>query len=254
MLDEVSAIGESYFDMILSWDHLLYARDSPTLDAFSLLTSIAARTRSIRLGTCVTALTLRGVMLTAKLLSTLDVISNGRAILGVGAGWLKKEFELMHSWAPSKARVKETERGIEQLKSLLSSPNSKINADSKIQFPCIQNPHPPIWIGSKRPAMRAIASKLADGWIPTYLEPSKYLQYSDLIRHKLRSRRDISNFTFGCHYSARYAATKCTNYIEEIQKAGCNLIAFYPEGGPEKYLVDARRFANEVIPAFRSTI
>lgn len=69
--------------------------DMPWLDPLGTLTFVAAVTERIRLGTTVLILGYRPPVLTAKLYSTLDVLSDGRAILGVGVGWMREEFEVL---------------------------------------------------------------------------------------------------------------------------------------------------------------
>lgn len=64
-----------------------------TLDSWISLTYLAARTESIKLGTLVTPIPFRPPTILAKMVATLDVMSNGRTILGVGAGWSQTEFK-----------------------------------------------------------------------------------------------------------------------------------------------------------------
>src|SRR5881227_398957 len=86
----------SGFDSIWVMDHLYQipvvgARTEPMLEAYSLLCGIAARTSRAQLGTMVTGVTYRNPALLAKMVTTLDVISRGRAILGIGAAWNEDE-------------------------------------------------------------------------------------------------------------------------------------------------------------------
>jgi F420-dependent oxidoreductase-like protein len=88
------AVGgeESGFASLWVMDHLyqlpaLGGEDSPMLEAYTLLGALAARTRSVKLGTLVTGVTYRNPAILAKQVTTLDVISGGRAILGIGAAW-----------------------------------------------------------------------------------------------------------------------------------------------------------------------
>jgi alkanesulfonate monooxygenase SsuD/methylene tetrahydromethanopterin reductase-like flavin-dependent oxidoreductase (luciferase family) len=92
------ACGENAgFDTVLVMDHFyqlpaLGAPDLYMLEAYTLLGALAARTRTARLSALVTGNTYRNPALVAKLVTTLDLISGGRAMLGIGAGW----FELEH--------------------------------------------------------------------------------------------------------------------------------------------------------------
>lgn len=88
---------EAGFDAVFVMDHfyqlpMLGAPDEPMLEAYTALGALAAATRDVQLGTLVTGNTYRNPTLLAKAITTLDVISQGRAVLGIGTGW----FELEH--------------------------------------------------------------------------------------------------------------------------------------------------------------
>jgi F420-dependent oxidoreductase-like protein len=100
LFEQVSAIATqaeaSGFDTVMVMDHFyqlpaLGAPDQPMLEAYTLLGAIAARTKRVRLATLVTGNTYRNPALLAKIVTTLDVISGGRAVLGIGAGWFESE-------------------------------------------------------------------------------------------------------------------------------------------------------------------
>jgi alkanesulfonate monooxygenase SsuD/methylene tetrahydromethanopterin reductase-like flavin-dependent oxidoreductase (luciferase family) len=85
------------FDAVSVMDHLhqiapYMVRSDPIPEAYVLLGALAARTRRIRLGTLVTAVTYRNPALLAKMVTTLDVVSGGRAYLGIGASWNEDEY------------------------------------------------------------------------------------------------------------------------------------------------------------------
>jgi F420-dependent oxidoreductase-like protein len=87
---------EAGFDTVMVMDHFyqlpaLGAPDQPMLEAYTLLGALAARTSRVRLATLVTGNTYRNPALLAKIVTTLDVISGGRAVLGIGAGWFESE-------------------------------------------------------------------------------------------------------------------------------------------------------------------
>ncbi len=90
---EMAVAGEeSGFSSLWVMDHLyqlpaLGGEDAPMLEAYTLLGALAARTRSVQLGTLVTGVTYRNPAILAKQVTTLDVVSSGRAILGIGAAW-----------------------------------------------------------------------------------------------------------------------------------------------------------------------
>lgn len=90
------AAEESGFDSLWVLDHMVQGGhaglpEEPMLEAYTLLGGLAARTRRATLGTLVTAVTFRNPALLAKAVTTLDVVSGGRAVLGIGAGWYEPE-------------------------------------------------------------------------------------------------------------------------------------------------------------------
>jgi probable F420-dependent oxidoreductase len=112
----------------------------------------------------------RQPVLAAKMLSTIDVLSNGRLILGVGAGWMKEEFALLD--APFEARGKATDEYIEAFKALFTQDRAgyqgtHVNFSDVVFEPKpIQKPHPPIWVGGESaPALRRTI-QLGDVWYP----------------------------------------------------------------------------------------
>ena len=91
-----TAAEEAGFDSVWVMDHFfqlppLGGPDAPMLEAYTLLGALAARTRRVQLGTLVTGVTYRNPAILAKIITTLDVISRGRAILGIGAAWYDVE-------------------------------------------------------------------------------------------------------------------------------------------------------------------
>jgi F420-dependent oxidoreductase-like protein len=102
MFDHVADLAvageESGFDSLWVMDHFwqlppLGGPTQPMLDGYTLLGALAARTRHARLGTLVTGVTYRNPAHVAKIVTTLDVISRGRAVLGIGAAWYEEEHE-----------------------------------------------------------------------------------------------------------------------------------------------------------------
>ena len=100
LFETVAAIAttaeESGFDSLWVMDHfyqisMIGPSSDPMLEAYTLLGAIAARTSAISLGTMVTGVTYRNPALLAKVVTTLDIVSAGRAILGIGAAWNDEE-------------------------------------------------------------------------------------------------------------------------------------------------------------------
>ncbi len=101
-----TAVEEAGFDSLWVMDHFfqlppLGGPDQPMLEAYTLLGALAARTRRLQLGTLVTGVTYRNPGILAKIVTTLDVISRGRAILGIGGAWYEAEHQALGVDYPS---------------------------------------------------------------------------------------------------------------------------------------------------------
>jgi probable F420-dependent oxidoreductase len=141
---------------------------------------VAAKTKRLRLVSSVMVVPHRPAVLTAKMLSTIDVLSGGRLTLGIGAGWLKEEFEAIQ--APDFAqRGKVTDEYIKAFIELWTNPKPRfggehVRFDSIVLEPKpVQKPHPPIWVGGESgPALRRTA-QLGDAWYPIGTNPANPL-------------------------------------------------------------------------------
>ena len=146
------------------------------LDQFSVLSFVAAMTRQARLVTSVTVIPHRGAVEQAKLVATIDVLSQGRMTLGVGAGWMREEFEALG--VPSfdqGGRVRDEYLVV--FKCLWTEEDPEFDGEF-VQFRNIsflpkpvQDPHPPIWVGGESaPALRRTA-RYGDTWYPIGSNP-----------------------------------------------------------------------------------
>jgi alkanesulfonate monooxygenase SsuD/methylene tetrahydromethanopterin reductase-like flavin-dependent oxidoreductase (luciferase family) len=105
-------------------DHYMWGPDrggDSTLETWIALTYVAAKTEQLHLGTLVTPIPFRPPAMLAKELSTLDVISGGRVLVGVGAGWSETEFRGHSVWDEPKVRVDKTLEGLELILKLWGS-------------------------------------------------------------------------------------------------------------------------------------
>ena len=146
------------------------------LEQLVLMTHVAAVTRKARILSAVMVVPRRPAVFTAKAVATMDVLSGGRIDLGVGAGWLREEFEAVG--APDfDARGRVTDEFLEAFKTLWTaeapSMAGEYAAFDGIVFDPkpVQRPHPPIWIGGESgPALRR-AARHADVWFPIGANP-----------------------------------------------------------------------------------
>jgi len=106
------------FDSVWVWDHIFLGVDPPfpVIDSLTLLSAVAARTTKIKLGTGVLVLPLRNPVVLAKELSSLDLIAEGRLLLGMASGWYKREFDAVG--VPFNERGRIMDRNLEILRRL----------------------------------------------------------------------------------------------------------------------------------------
>ncbi len=141
--------------------------DMPWLDPLSTLTFVAARTERIKLGTTVLILGYRPPVLTAKWMATLDVLSEGRAILGVGVGWMREEFEVLGM--PFDNRGARADEQLEIFETLFKDELPSYEG-TYYDFPEVGfSPKPPerkipIWVGGSSAAAFARTARFGDGF------------------------------------------------------------------------------------------
>jgi len=144
-------------------------RGSRYWDPLATLGYVSARTTQIRLATMTLVLGYHHPLAIVKRYGTLDHVSSGRVILGVGVGSLKEEFDLLG--APFEDRGERADDALRALRAALAT-NEPVYAGKFYQFggltvdPCALQPHMPIWIGGRTRRSLRRALTLADGWCP----------------------------------------------------------------------------------------
>jgi probable F420-dependent oxidoreductase len=134
-------------------------------------TYVAAKTERIRLVLAVMVVPHRPAVLAAKMLSTLDVLSDGRLTIGIGAGWLQPELEAV-AMTPFAERGAVTDEYLDAFRTLWTEEKPLIEGkyvrykDLVFDPKPVQKPHPPLWIGGESgPSMRR-AARVGDAWYP----------------------------------------------------------------------------------------
>ena len=143
--------------------------DTPLYDPWIVLTTIAAATTTIKLGTAVYVLPLRHPFVTARAVTSLDVLSGGRVVFGVGAGWLTEEFTALG--LDPKQRFSRTEECIEVLRALWTETTPSYHG-RHFDFDAVHfaprpatDPHPPMLLGGDSDRALERAARFGDGWI-----------------------------------------------------------------------------------------
>jgi alkanesulfonate monooxygenase SsuD/methylene tetrahydromethanopterin reductase-like flavin-dependent oxidoreductase (luciferase family) len=253
---------EAGFDCFLVTDHFMLSNANGNVDAWTLLPYLAAKTQRIRLGTCVTPVPFRPPALLAKMVATADVLSNGRIILGAGAGWHKPEFDGFSRWLETRERVAYTREAIELLIRLWTE-ETPVNyrgvfvscAGAVVQPKPVQKPHPEIWFGSHSPYTLKLTGMYGRGWIPVGprwifeagTPPDSYAQMKKVILQELKKRNlATQDFAFSMligHTDIKTLRLDVERYIE----AGMNyFILGQPTEANESFLREIERVAEDI--------
>jgi F420-dependent oxidoreductase-like protein len=174
----VAAAGEQAgFDTVFVMDHffqlpLLGPPELEMFDAYTLLGGLAARTRSARLGTLVTGVTYRNPALLAKAVTALDVISNGRALLGIGAAWFELEHQALDvRFPPVSERFERLEDALQICKGMFTQRQTTYVGKHHSVTDAWNSPAPvtpggpPILVGGTGERKTArLAAQYADDW------------------------------------------------------------------------------------------
>jgi probable F420-dependent oxidoreductase len=148
-------LGKEYYDV---------------MDPFVTLSVIAQATRTIKVGTGVLLVQQRDPIQTAKLVASLDQMSQGRFLFGIGGGWNQEEME--NHGTVFATRFKRLRESIEAMKQIWTGKEAEyhgefVKFDRMISGPApFQKPHPPIHVGGGFPAAARRAIRYGDGWIP----------------------------------------------------------------------------------------
>lgn len=196
--DALSAIArkgdELGFEWLLTGDHIVVpdsidstypyteggefpgSASGMAMEQLTVLSFLAGQTRRIRLVTSVMIVPHRNPLVAAKALATLDVLSKGRLVVGIGAGWMREEFEAL-GLPPFEERGAVTDEYIRAFQELWSSDNptfdGKYLSFSDITFlpKPVQKPHLPIWVGGESRAAIRRAGQVGDAWYPIGSNP-----------------------------------------------------------------------------------
>ena len=166
------------FESAWNFDHfepIFSDRSGPCLEGWSMLAAMATATSRIRLGCQVTGMPYRHPSVLANMAATIDVISAGRLIIGLGAGWNQEESDALGiRLPPVKERMDQFEEGVQVIIELLSQPRANFSGqhftltDAWCEPKPVQRPHPPIAIGGngEQRTLRVVA-RFAQHWNST---------------------------------------------------------------------------------------
>jgi probable F420-dependent oxidoreductase len=188
MMQNVRRVERLGFDAIWSGDHLIM--HSPIMDVMTVLASFAAITERVKLGTAVYLMPLRHPIATAKQVTSLDLLSEGRLIFGVGVGGeIVREFEAVG--VPVHERGRRTDEGLEILTRVLSQDHVTYDGkyyqihDVTLAPRPKQQPHPPIWVGGRSDAALRRTARYGSCWLG-------YLTSSGRLREAMHTIAELA--------------------------------------------------------------
>ena len=268
-------VEELGFDSVWIADHYcIYSQPTqPWFEGWTMLAALANVTKSIKIGTLVTSVFLRHPPMLARQVMTVDHISEGRLILGLGTGLPgSPEFPMvgLPDYSPSE-RVKRFNEVVEIIDKLLSKQTIKKYEgefyqliDSNIYPPPIQKPRPPIMVGAMGDKMLKIAAKYADTW-NSYggrgLKPDAMFsktaerneKINDFCNELGRDPKTLRRSLLIYGEEAFNLFKKEENFIKYVEKYSEigieEFIFYYP--GKEKLQKTMEKIAAEIIPTFR---
>jgi probable F420-dependent oxidoreductase len=275
--DELVMDAESQgYDSFFVTDHFLRPhapqnvtlRQHSTIEAWTLLSRLAARTKTIKLGTCVTPMPLRQPAILAKMVATVDILSEGRVIFGVGAGWDRPEFEAYSEWRDAGERVQMTREGIEFIKKLWTEDivnynGAFVKAKNVVLEPKpVQKGGPPFWIGAIQDKMLKMTADLGDAWFPGRAVGATLEHYSQAgVKIKEEAKkvgRKSPLFSLMGYFVEPNASLalpaigtidKAREMLQKYSELGCEHVAvmFFPV---PKFKQMMKSFTRDVVPSF----
>jgi probable F420-dependent oxidoreductase len=216
-----------------------HSPDTAYLEPVAVLAAAAMCTERARLGSSVFILGHRHPVVMAKMLTTIDALSQGRLILGVGVGWWEEELTTLG--APFKQRGRHADEILQIFKTLWTSDHPTFAGeffrfdDLGFQPKPVQKPHPPIWVGGNSPGAFRRVVTYGDGWHATYLQPDELRVSLD----KLRAAADAAKRPFDTiELSMR---VRNTGMLSASKQEVIDLLGAYKRAGLTHVMLDIRR-------------
>ncbi|HEX6561714.1 MAG TPA: LLM class flavin-dependent oxidoreductase [Nitrososphaera sp.] len=193
------------YDSVWAMDHsnVPQWKNAVVNDAWLMLAAIGAVTKNVELGTCVTDAIRRHPSAIALSTITLDRITNGRGVLGIGAGEAQNVVDFGIEFSKPVTKFKEQLEVIEKL--FESDPDNRVNYEGQyyklvnacLQAASVRKPRPPVYIAAGAPKTLELCATYGDGWIPIGYTPELFKAHANIIKeHAKRLDRDLSGFQF----------------------------------------------------------
>jgi alkanesulfonate monooxygenase SsuD/methylene tetrahydromethanopterin reductase-like flavin-dependent oxidoreductase (luciferase family) len=266
------------FDLATVHPDLLHGPE-PSLETWTALTWVAARTARIALAPFVLSLPHRHPAVTAKMAETLDRLSGGRLVLGLGAGGaLPRAEAAVRAFGLAQRsrgeRVAALEEAIDVIRGLWGAPGFTYAGEHFAVAGATITPRParriPLWLGAYGPRMLDLTGRKADGWLPSLpvLDPAPaYRALRRIRRAAAAAGRDPDSLTYAYAVPVlvREGATagqgvvaggpgEVATALAAFVRHGFSFLIFWPEGDAAVQAEQRERLAAEVIPAVRDRL
>ncbi len=169
--------------------------DSRISEPLTVLAALAARTTRVRLGTSVLIIPYRNPLILANTLATIDQISRGRVILGIGVGWQKEEFEALGVGEFYASRGRVTDEWMEICIKLWTNQPPVAYEGRFARFPDVnlgqvpvQKPHIPIWVGGKTPAAHRRVARYGNGYLGIGSSPQELKEEIAAVKQEMMAQ------------------------------------------------------------------
>jgi probable F420-dependent oxidoreductase len=232
-------------------DHPPMPSGVPVFEVFAYLSFLAGKTERIRFGTYVYNIGLRHPLAVARAVVTLDVLSHGRFEFGVGASWLRAEWDAVGLDFGSRGR--RVDEAVEVCQRLWSENVIEHHGEffdfGPVMFvpKPIQTPRPPLHFGGDGPAAFRRAATLGDGWIPLNHAP----QAIPGAAAELARRREASGRSGTVEISLASASADLDD-LRRLADAGVGRALVRPWKSSKDALDGIRRFADQILPAIQA--
>jgi probable F420-dependent oxidoreductase len=218
-----------------------------TYDPFICLTAAASATTRLRLGTGICLVIERDPIVTAKEVATLDRLSNGRVIFGIGGGWNVEEMG--NHGTDYKRRWRVLRERTLAMKEIWTEDEAEfhgefVNFDPIWSFPKpVQKPHPPILMGGDGPTTFDRVIEFCDGWMPIGFRLANVEEKIAALRRRAEEAdRDPSSISITI-----FAAKPERKALEDLERAGAERAIFYvPSDGRDKVLPVLDRYVQVI--------
>jgi probable F420-dependent oxidoreductase len=219
---------------------------TPAFDPWVQIASMVARTTTLRFGTNVYNIGLRHPFITARSITTLDAVSEGRIEIGIGSSWLSQEWQAMQ--LPFETRGRRVDETISVIQRLFTEEVIEHSGEF-FQFQPVgflpkpvQKPWPPMHIGGDSPAAMRRAAELGDGWIPMEQTPDSLPSNLDKVR-RLREEAGRTG-PFQVTLPARVSSL---DEVRRFEEAGATRLLVTPFTNPREASEGFARFGEEII-------